>query len=150
MNKWRMRVGRLFGRDLQDHCVGREDNGRHYVEMREVGLHIYMCEIDISWPVAVRQPADWESLTSLVPAVPSPQGLQLQTGLGRALLQRVIIDTLRVSTVGLSYKVKYSISILENIYEKTNDWLMTVVEMPLILELFTKYTAKSCFPNNEF
>lgn len=55
MNKWRMRVGRLFGRDLQDHCVGREDNGRHYVEMREVGLHIYMCEIDISWPVAVRQ-----------------------------------------------------------------------------------------------
>lgn len=147
MNKWRMRVGRLFGRDLQDHCVGCEDNGRHYVEMREVGLHIYMCEIDISWPVAVRQPADWESLTSLVPS-PSPQGL-LQTGLGRALLQRVIIDTLRVSTVLLSFKVEYCISILENIYEKTNNWLMTVVEMPLILE-FTKYTAKSCFHNNEF
>lgn len=142
MNKWRMRVGRLFGRVLQDHCVGREDNGRHYVEMREVGLHIYMCEIDISWPVAVRQPADWESLTSLVPSPSSPQGL-LQTGLGRALLQRVIIDTLRVSNVGLSYKVEYFISILENIYEKTNNWLMTVVEMPLILE-FTKYTAKSC------
>lgn len=58
MNKWRMRVG---GK-VQDHCVGREDNGRHYVEMREVGLHIYMCEIDISWPVAVSL---GESLTSL-------------------------------------------------------------------------------------
>lgn len=97
MNKWRMRVG---GK-VQDHCVGREDNGRHYVEMREVGLHIYMCEIDISWPVAVRHESPWRPY--------SPSG-PLQTGLGRALLHRLIIDTLHLSTVVLAYKMNPCLS----------------------------------------
>lgn len=100
-NKWRMRVGRLFGREgTRPLCWSR----RQWPPLCGDGLHIYMCEIDISWPVAVRHESPWRPWRPY-----SPSGL-LQTGLGRALLLRLIIDTLHLSTVVLGYKMNRCLS----------------------------------------